>query len=79
MTTNACKYGALSGPNGNAMLEWELEDGACMTSLVPRWREIDETPVNAPTRKGLGSPPPRNVGYRLCGLEADGPRSFPSE
>jgi two-component sensor histidine kinase len=55
LATNACKYGALSVPDGNVELDWELalEDGVERLRLV--WAERDGPAVKRPSKQGLGS------------------------
>jgi len=55
LMTNACKYGALSVPNGRVLLEWEIVTENEKNDLVVRWREVGGPVVTAPTRKGFGS------------------------
>jgi two-component sensor histidine kinase len=51
LATNAAKYGALTAPNGQVVLEWSHEaDG----QLTLRWKELGGPPVRQPTRKGFG-------------------------
>lgn len=50
--TNAVKYGALSGPEGEVAVEWSIEDGG---SLRLSWRETGGPPVAPPTRRGFGT------------------------
>jgi PAS domain S-box-containing protein len=60
--TNALKYGALSVPQGQVLIEWSTpvqEDGS--QSLVWRWRETGGPAVSPPTRKGFGSVLVKNV------------------
>lgn len=51
LVTNAHKYGALSVPEGRAVLNWSIADG----QLVLDWIERDGPPVAPPARKGFGS------------------------
>ncbi|WP_224741486.1 PAS domain S-box protein [Bradyrhizobium sp. 2S1] len=52
LATNAAKYGALSGPNGQVRVGWSQEaDGR----LRLRWMETGGPVAQEPTRKGLGS------------------------
>ena len=51
LATNAAKYGALSGTNGQIELKWLHEaDGR----LILRWTEIGGPAVQTPTRQGFG-------------------------
>ncbi|MET3762304.1 HWE histidine kinase domain-containing protein [Sphingomonas sp. UYEF23] len=57
LTTNACKYGALSNDTGSVQLTWENEAGEnhgpdCFTLL---WQEVGGPPVVKPVRQGFGS------------------------
>ena len=55
LTTNALKYGALSGSTGHVAVAWRIvsEDGE--PSLVLEWRETGGPAVEEPIRKGFGS------------------------
>jgi PAS domain S-box-containing protein len=53
--TNAIKYGALSGPDGQVRITWDPisgEHGDCVRLI---WRERGGPPVRPPERKGFGS------------------------
>jgi len=52
LATNAAKYGALSVPKGNVLVEWAL---AADRRLVLRWTEAGGPPVKPPTRSGFGT------------------------
>ncbi|WEK46806.1 MAG: sensor histidine kinase [Candidatus Andeanibacterium colombiense] len=52
LCTNAAKYGALSVPEGQVLLDWELH-GEDRT--VIRWRELGGPPVPEQRNAGLGS------------------------
>ena len=59
LTTNATKYGALSGETGTLTIDWRItdpedgrEDGP---RLVVGWRETGGPAVTAPSRKGFGT------------------------
>ncbi|WP_134679185.1 response regulator [Paracoccus ravus] len=49
--TNAAKYGALSVPEGEVRLQWEIRQGR----LVLTWRESGGPTVVPPSRSGFGS------------------------
>ncbi|QUS36217.1 sensor histidine kinase [Falsirhodobacter algicola] len=51
LTTNAVKYGALSGTEGHVALSWEAKGDV----LSFTWREEGGPPVVEPDRKGFGS------------------------
>ncbi len=55
LSTNAAKYGALSGDKGQIAIAWGIEEGADEPAFVIRWEEKDGPPVSAPTRKGFGT------------------------
>jgi PAS domain S-box-containing protein len=49
--TNAAKYGALSAPEGEVSIAWEVKDG---DRLALEWRERGGPPVVPPSHKGFG-------------------------
>jgi two-component sensor histidine kinase len=51
LATNAAIHGALSVPQGRVSVEWTWHD----EQLVLRWTETGGPPVQAPTRRGLGT------------------------
>lgn len=53
--TNACKYGALSGPAGRVTLRWSCERHDEHVDLFLRWAESGGPPVLPPKRRGFGS------------------------
>lgn len=55
LLTNACKYGALTKPEGRVKITWSIghENGEEM--LVSTWTECGGPVVTEPTRKGFGS------------------------
>jgi two-component sensor histidine kinase len=55
LTTNAIKFGALSGEKGRLHFSWSLEPEAVGRRLVLNWREEGGPPVAPPQRKGLGT------------------------
>lgn len=55
LATNAVKYGALSGDDGEVLLSWTVEDDGEKKMLLLQWREQGGPPVTLPTRKGFGS------------------------
>jgi light-regulated signal transduction histidine kinase (bacteriophytochrome) len=54
LATNAAKHGALSGPGGHVMVNWQLEPSTKEPDLVLDWVETGGPPVEPPTRKGFG-------------------------
>jgi two-component sensor histidine kinase len=60
LSTNALKYGALSGPRGRVNIEWKLIGD----DLVFLWSEANGPAVVEPTRTGFGS---RLIGVGLVG------------
>jgi two-component sensor histidine kinase len=57
LTTNACKYGALSNDSGTVSLSWDHEpvENSTDTRFNLQWQERGGPPVPPPTRKGFGS------------------------
>jgi PAS domain S-box-containing protein len=55
LATNAVKYGALSGSNGEVRLAWRTRRDAGGGQLELEWRESGGPPVAPPTRRGFGS------------------------
>lgn len=53
LTTNACKYGALSVSTGQVLITWEKLEGVDV--LAMDWIERGGPPVVPPTKKGFGS------------------------
>ena len=55
LTTNAIKYGALSGPAGTVKVTWALDDDAgAPRQLLLNWIEQGGPPVVPPSHKGFG-------------------------
>jgi PAS domain S-box-containing protein len=54
LTTNSCKYGALSTPSGHVDLAWSLEQGDADRYIRFSWTERDGPPVSPPRRSGFG-------------------------
>jgi PAS domain S-box-containing protein len=54
LATNAVKYGALSRPGGQVLLDWTV-DYSGSPRLTLRWTERGGPPVVVPTRRGFGS------------------------
>lgn len=51
LSTNACKYGALSNEAGHVTIEWACDEGRFRMA----WREADGPPVSEPSRRGFGA------------------------
>lgn len=64
MTTNACKHGALSLPEGIVTVEWLIEKTETGSDLVLLWQESHGPSVIPPTRKGFGA---RLISFGLIG------------
>jgi two-component sensor histidine kinase len=62
LSTNAIKYGALSGPGGAVGVTWSIDRTA--NELVLCWRERGGPETFPPTRRGFGS---RLIGLGLVG------------
>ena len=54
LATNASKYGALSQPDGNVAISWEIEGGGDEPRLVFEWKERGGPPAQPPARQGFG-------------------------
>ena len=54
LVTNALKYGGLSKPSGQVLLEWMVQEGPGRTVKM-HWRESGVGPTSPPTRSGFGS------------------------
>ena len=55
LCTNAAKYGALSGSEGNVSIVWQATDNGVENRLKLRWAESGGPAVTPPKRKGFGS------------------------
>ena len=55
LATNAVKYGALSVPDGNVAVTWELKRIDTGQHLVLEWVEQDGPAVTPPTSRGFGT------------------------
>jgi two-component sensor histidine kinase len=64
LATNAIKYGALSNPDGQILLEWKLSSGS-EPDLTITWIETGGPPVVEPSRSGYGT---RYMRSALAGL-----------
>jgi two-component system CheB/CheR fusion protein len=54
LATNAIKYGALSAPEGNVAIRWQLKEQS-EPRLVLQWTEAGGPPVTEPETTGFGS------------------------
>jgi len=53
LVTNAVKYGSLSCPNGQVLVDWQVEgDG---NNILLTWREHGGPVVSLPTKRGFGN------------------------
>ena len=68
LATNAAKYGALSGPEGHVLINWEIVGSSTLAKLHFRWEEIGGPTVVEPTRVGFGS----KLIKRVLASEIDG-------
>lgn len=64
MTTNACKHGALSVPEGEVAISWEIDDHGPIHELVLHWTEHHGPATTPPIRGGFGS---RLISFGLIG------------
>jgi two-component sensor histidine kinase len=55
LSTNACKFGALSSQTGPVRVEWRVKKIEDSPKVELFWREEDGPPVGAPQRTGFGS------------------------
>jgi PAS domain S-box-containing protein len=55
LATNALKYGALSAPEGQVAIDWEIEGPLTPRVLRLRWLETGGPPVKRPEKRGFGS------------------------
>jgi PAS domain S-box-containing protein len=55
LSTNAAKYGALCGPEGLILIQWDVRGEGLDAILRIVWRETGGPPVASPERKGFGS------------------------
>ncbi|AIT81523.1 histidine kinase [Novosphingobium pentaromativorans US6-1] len=55
MCTNAMKYGALSVPNGQVLIAWQVEGAGEDARFRISWTESGGPPVSPPMRHGFGS------------------------
>jgi PAS domain S-box-containing protein len=54
LATNASKYGALSGGEGNVALTWQIDGRLSDQRLVMEWEESGGPPVAEPGHRGFG-------------------------
>ncbi|NVN44285.1 GAF domain-containing protein [Asaia siamensis] len=64
MTTNACKHGALSVPEGQVVISWQVEASQAGNDLVLFWQEQGGPPVSEPKKGGFGA---RLISFGLIG------------
>ena len=55
LSTNAAKYGALSGDTGTVTIDWSVTGGAADSRFRLSWTERGGPPVSPPQQKGFGS------------------------
>ena len=55
LATNATKYGALSRPQGNVIINWSIEGTGAEARFRFQWQERGGPPVNPPKHRGFGS------------------------
>jgi two-component system CheB/CheR fusion protein len=67
LTTNATKYGSLSGGDGHVKVAWRIDESA-PPSVVIDWTEIDGPPMKGPIKAGFGVGfVARSIEYELGG------------
>jgi PAS domain S-box-containing protein len=54
LSTNAVKYGALSGPEGRIRIEWQLRGASDKRHFQMTWTERGGPPARPPQHKGFG-------------------------
>jgi PAS domain S-box-containing protein len=54
LVTNACKYGALSTPEGRVVVRWDWLGDDRLNGLALEWTEIGGPPVSEPAHTGYG-------------------------
>lgn len=59
LATNAAKYGALAEASGSLEVTWDLQRSG--TRLEIEWREIRQSPVESPMKRGFGTKLIRSV------------------
>ena len=55
LSTNAAKYGALSGDEGTVSIDWSVTGGAADSRFRLNWTERGGPPVVPPQQRGFGS------------------------
>jgi two-component sensor histidine kinase len=55
LTTNACRYGALSAPGGHVEVRWSVGETEGVRKLHLEWSEFGGPPVSEPQHRGFGS------------------------
>jgi PAS domain S-box-containing protein len=72
LTTNACKYGALSRAGGTIDVGWRVEDTGDDKRLHFSWRERGGPPPEQAARKGLGMKLIESIGFASVRFSSDG-------
>lgn len=55
LSTNAAKYGGLSKPDGQRMVQWSLDETDGTRAVALRWEERGGPPVSPPRTRGFGT------------------------
>jgi two-component sensor histidine kinase len=55
LATNAAKYGSLSEPDGQVIIDWNIQMDGSEPQLSFAWIERGGPPVKAPAHQGFGS------------------------
>jgi two-component sensor histidine kinase/CheY-like chemotaxis protein len=71
LTTNAAKYGALSGRGGRVDVTWDVTVNSNSRTLSLDWIERGGPPVTPPTRNGFGTTLLHRVLRTQCSAELD--------
>ena len=66
LATNAAKYGALSGPQGQVEIKGAIERIDDKEVFAFQWIEIGGPKVTVPTRKGFGTSVLADVARQFC-------------
>jgi two-component sensor histidine kinase len=68
LSTNAVKYGALSGEEGRIEIVWDIDSSGAESVFSIRWTERDGPPILAPAHPGFGT----TVITRMVEMSLDG-------